>query len=140
MLVEKTENSAHKSMILPSTDVVILVGFELSIDGARGAMDLCIPSKSIEKIDVFSTTDQAANQTSDTRQNADDSTCQLVVTLAESKIASEDLANLQIGDIITTEKFANELLDVKIDGATQFRASAGALNGHKAIQVQEVVD
>jgi flagellar motor switch protein FliM len=63
----------------------------------------------------------------------------LIVNLASSTIRTPDLFQLQVGDIISTEKDIRDLLEVEVEGVVKFMATAGAYKGKKAIQIQEVV-
>ena len=48
----------------------------------------------------------------------------------------EQVRELQVGDVLTTDRSVDELLDVTVDGAAKFRARPGALDGHKAIRLE----
>jgi flagellar motor switch protein FliM len=65
----------------------------------------------------------------------DASQVELVVTLAETKITTSDLIGLRVGDIVTTDKDIHQPLDVAVQGASKFHASAGAFKGCKAIRI-----
>lgn len=65
---------------------------------------------------------------------------QLVVELADTKIATADLIGLRVGDIIATEKDINTPLVVAVEGKPKYFASAGALKGRKAAQVTGAFD
>lgn len=64
----------------------------------------------------------------------------MIVTLARSTIKTADLFDLEIGDIITTEKDKHEPLEIEISNRIKFLATAGAYKGRKAIQIQAVID
>ncbi len=62
------------------------------------------------------------------------------MTLARSTIKTADLFDLEIGDIITTEKDTHEPLEVEISNRVKFLATAGAYKGRKAIQIQSIIE
>jgi flagellar motor switch protein FliM len=64
-----------------------------------------------------------------------ESMTEVVVTLARSTLRATDLLNLQVGDIVSTEKDIREPLDVEVQGVVKFHAKAGALKGRKAIEL-----
>jgi flagellar motor switch protein FliM len=65
---------------------------------------------------------------------------EIVVELAESRISTNDLVGLRIGDVITTEKDMHSPLLVKVAGKPKFFAEPGAYKGRKAIQVTEIAN
>jgi flagellar motor switch protein FliM len=69
----------------------------------------------------------------------DESVVGLTVTLARSTIKTVDLFDLQVGDIISTEKDVRELMDVEIADVVKFQASPGSLKGRKAIKIESVL-
>ena len=64
---------------------------------------------------------------------------EVVVDLAETHIATSDLLELQVGDIITTEKDVRQPMVVSIEGRPKFHADPGVLKGRKAVQVSEMI-
>jgi flagellar motor switch protein FliM len=77
--------------------------------------------------------DQMANR-------LDGSLVNVVVTLARSQIKTGDLFDLQVGDIISTEKDIQQPLEVEIADAVKFLAAPGSLKGRKAIKIESVVN
>ncbi len=63
----------------------------------------------------------------------------IVARLAETKMSATDLAGLNTGDIITTEKDVAEPIDVAIGGVVKFRANLGKAGEQKALHVVEEV-
>ena len=60
---------------------------------------------------------------------------ELVVELAETHIATTDLLDLRVGDIIASEKDTQQPLVVYVEGRPKFRATPGQYKGRKAICV-----
>ncbi len=82
---------------------------------------------------------RASSKTQDLlAEHLDGAMTDVVVTLANSKIKMKDLFDLQVGDIISTEKDVRTPLDVEVSNAVKFLASTGSYKGRKAIQIQEV--
>ena len=142
--VEKVESNPQLVQIVPPNEVVVVVSFELTLGDLRGMLNLCIPYNSIERIGSKLTSNGWVTygktvSTPETRafiaKRIDHSSVELVVTLAETTIRTADLIGLRVGDIITTEKDQRTPLAVSVQGIPKFHASAGALKGHKAIQI-----
>lgn len=148
LAVERVESNPQLVQIVPPNEVVVLISFELTLGDVRGMMNLCIPFNSIERIGNKLTTNNwmsysrtgVSQATKDLlARHLDGSLVELVVTLAETTITTRDLLELRVGDIITTEKDRRSPLDVSIQGLVKYRALPGALKGHAAIQIDEVV-
>lgn len=147
--VESVESNPQLVQIVPPNEVVILVGFEVLLGKNRGMLNLCIPFNTIENYNSKLSRNGwvgygKANPTDETRSRitgrVDAAPLDLVVTLARSKIKTSDLLDLSVGDIITTEKEANDPLECAIQDVPKFSAKAGAFKGKKAIQIDSVID
>jgi flagellar motor switch protein FliM len=143
--VERVESNPQLVQIIPPNEVVVLISFEITLADTRGMLNLCIPYNSIERIgnklnsNGWATYGKAGATDATRKQIArqlDHSTVELVVTLAETKISTADLVGLRVGDIITTDKDVRTPLDVRVQGITKYMASAGALKGRKAVQIE----
>jgi flagellar motor switch protein FliM len=142
--VDRVESNPQLVQIVPPNEVVVLISFELTLGELRGMINLCIPFNSIERVSsriaanswvTYGKTGATPQSRSALGQRLDAAQVELVVTLAESKITTADLIGLRVGDIITTDKDIHQPLDVAIQGAAKFHASAGAFKGCKAIHI-----
>jgi flagellar motor switch protein FliM len=146
--VIRLESNPQLVSIIPPNEVVVLVGFEVAMNGVRGLINLCIPYNSIER---FSST-LVANSWSGYGRGIVNSETQahiamemekteveLVVTLATSRITTAELLGLRVGDIITTNHDVKTPLQISIGSQTRFFGSPGAIKGKKAIQIHEVI-
>ena len=148
LAVEQVESNPQLVQIVPPNEVVVLISFELTVGDTRGMMNLCIPFNSIERIGgkltanswaSYSSKKPSAESIQAMSERVQGSLVELVVYLADTKITTSDLIGLRVGDIITTEKDIHETLLVTVEGHSKFRSKAGAHKGHKAIQVEELV-
>ncbi len=147
--LERVESNPQLVQIVPPNEVVILVSFELMMGKSRGMVNLCLPFNTIERIGSKLTNNNwisyASTKNSPTSQKQlqdrlGQSRVELVVSLAKSTIRAVDLFNLQVGDIVTTEKDVHELLDVEVAGIGKFNGKAGAFKGKKAIEIIGTID
>jgi flagellar motor switch protein FliM len=145
--VERVESNPQLVQIVPPNEVVIVISFELALAEIRGMMNMCIPFNSIERISGKLTSNSWASFGKSTStpesvqqisRHIDRSLVELVVTLADSKISTDDLLGLRVGDIITTDKDVRQPLDVAVQGVTKFHALPGAIKGKKAVQIEAV--
>ena len=147
--VERVESNPQLVQIVPPNEVVIMVSFEVALGAIRGMANLCIPFNTIERVGSKLTSNSwvgyasiRANSETTSRllSRLDGSMADVVVTLARSTIKSADLFDLEVGDIISTEKDVSHPLEVEIANRTKFYASAGSFKGRKAIQIEQVVN
>lgn len=146
--VERVESNPQLVQIVPPNEVVILVSFELTMGKTRGMINLCIPFNTVErignKLSSNSWTGYASSRSSAHSQvqiaaNLEYAVGEVIVTLAHSKIKTTDLFNLQVGDVISTEKDIQSLLEVEIEGVVKYLAAPGAYKGKTAIEIRTVV-
>jgi flagellar motor switch protein FliM len=149
LAIDRVESNPQLVQIVPPNEVVVLIGFELSIGEARGMMNFCIPFNAIERIaprlsanswvsyGKKTATPENIKRISSQLSNA---LVEVVVDLAETSISTSDLIGLRVGDIIATEKDIERPLVVSVEGRPKFQAKAGAFKGRKAIQVVGLVD
>jgi flagellar motor switch protein FliM len=146
--VERVESVAQLAPAVAAHEPVVLIRFDVGINDARGAMHLCLPNTALERI-AGKLSDQlaaghgpAVDSGQAVRQlgkGRPQSTVELVAELAETTITADDLQNLHVGDIITTEKDIHSPIAVCLDGVPRFHAQAGAFQGHKAIRVDDLL-
>jgi flagellar motor switch protein FliM len=146
--VERVESNPQLVQIVPPNEVVIMVSFEATIGKARGMTNLCIPFNTIERIGTklsnnswlgYSSARHDPDSSTRIAHQLDGSSIPIVVSLARSKIKASELVDLQVGDIISTEKDCHSPLEVEIARSVKFHAKAGAFKGRKAIQIEQVL-
>jgi flagellar motor switch protein FliM len=142
--VERVESNPQLVQIVPPNEVVVLISFELTLADVRGMLNLCLPFNALERISSKLTTNSWAayarvastpESVETVGKRLDRALVQVVATLACSRITTADLLGLRVGDIVTTEHDIRQPLEIEIEGVPKFHASAGALKGHKAIQI-----
>lgn len=146
--VERVESNPQLVHIVPPNEVVVMVSFEVILGQTRGMVNLCIPFNTIERVASKLTssswvgyTGAAANAETQEHMTSrlDGSSVNMVVTLARSQIKTGDLFDLQVGDIISTEKDVQQPLEVEIADAVKFLAAPGSFKGRKAIKIESIV-
>jgi flagellar motor switch protein FliM len=144
--VIRVESNPQLVQIVPPNEVVVLIGFELTLGEVRGMMNLCIPFNSIErmaeKLTVNSWTayrrgEATAESMRQTSENLKQASVEVMVELASTRLSTAELIGLRVGDVITTDHDLNEPLRVHVAGSPKFLARPGMFKGHKAIRVEE---
>jgi len=146
--VERVESNPQLVQIVPPNEVVVMVSFELAMGNIRGMANLCIPFNTIERVGSkltsnswvgYTSTKANPETTSRLLSRLDGSMADVIVTLARSTIKSNDLFDLEVGDIISTEKDVSHPLEVEISNRIKFHASAGSFKGRKAIKIEQIL-
>jgi flagellar motor switch protein FliM len=144
--VDRVESNPQLVQVVPPSEVVVLILFEIAIGGVRGMMNFCIPYNSIEHISSTLTANSwigygkiDSNAVSRTQMASGirEAQVEVVVTLAETTLTTGDLIGLRVGDIITTDKDIRTPLQLAVEGVTKFEASPGCYKGRKAVQIQQ---
>ena len=142
--LERTESNPQLVQIVPPNEVVVLASFEVLMGKSRGMVNLCIPFNTIERLGSKLTNNSwigyATSKSTDKTQSQiksliEESPVSLVAILARSSIKAVDLLNLQVGDVITTERDVNEALDIDVEGVGKFLGKPGAFKGKKAVEI-----
>jgi flagellar motor switch protein FliM len=143
--VVRVESNPQLVQIVPPNEVVVLIGFELTLGEIRGMMNLCIPFNSIERMadkltanswTAYRRGEVTAESMRQTSENLRQATVEVMVELASTSLSTAELIGLRVGDIITTPHDVGEPLEVHVAGAPKFLARPGTFKGHKAIRVE----
>ena len=141
--VERVQTDPRAARIMSPAESVVRVRFELAMHAARGLATLCLPAAALRPLAVeLSATESVADQRlaspagDASHVTRDQATVQLVARLAPTRVAAEDIAKLQTGDIIRTDQPVEQPLSVCLDGAPRFSARPGVLEGHKAVRLE----
>lgn len=146
--LERVESNPQLVQIVPPNEVVIMVSFEVIMGNTRGMTNVCIPFNTIERVGSKLTSNSWIGYASSRRsdhsvqqitEELDGAVADVIVTLANSTIKTKDLFDLQVGDIISTEKDVRQPMEVEISNVVKFLASAGSFKGRKAIQIEKVL-
>jgi len=143
--VDRVESNPQLVQIVPPNEVVVLISFELALGDLRGMINLCIPFNAIERVSsriaanswvTYGKTSSTPETRAALGKRLDAAQLELIVPLANTKITTADLIGLRVGDIVTTDKDIHQPLDVAVQGASKFHATAGAFKGSKAIRLE----
>jgi len=139
-----TEYNPQLLQIIPPTETVILIDFEITLGNFSGMLNLCIPFVSLDPIighlsehrwraysrgkdqeQILPGIEQALRAT-----YLDVSAC-----LAETTIALKDLLELRPGDLIQTGRSTSEPAVVSVRGRPKFLAKPGQFRKKKAVLI-----
>ena len=145
--VESESNPALVQIVAPN-EVVVVIGFELKMGGRAGTMSMAIPYNVIEPV-----IDKLSNQTwaaykrhskdhhlrSRLAGHLDAARLQVTTILADTTMKVSDLTNLQVGDLILTEKSASAPLTLSVGGRRKYIGQLGQYRGNRAFKVSRPI-
>jgi flagellar motor switch protein FliM len=142
------ESNPQIVQIVPPNEVVVVIGFEIKMTNRAGTMSLCIPFNVIEPIiDSLSAQNWfLAGKHRGERQwekmiadRLSDAPLDVAGVLAETTITIADLRNLEVGDLIMTEKPATSPVVLTAEGIPKFLANIGQFKGNRALKMQRAI-
>jgi flagellar motor switch protein FliM len=142
LVIERQIGPRDLAGIMKPDESVLAIRFEIDFRGGRGTLNLGIPLAAISTAaDRLTGTSASVDQPNARSAQPTDAhpAVELVACLAQSTIVAVELAALAVGDVITTEKKADAPITVLVDGIPRFQASVGALDGRKAIRIEEQI-
>jgi flagellar motor switch protein FliM len=145
---ERVESDPARLRLLPPAETVVGIALEVSMEGIVGLVRLALPFADIERLGLaltgsaglaYKSPSSATRPAAHLARRLEQSRAEVRVTLSRSTVKTLDMFDLQVGDIISTEKDAREPLEVEVGGVLKFLASPGLFKGRKAIQIGQVL-
>lgn len=145
MKVVNQESDPLIVQIVAGSEMVILVGYEIYIGETVGSMNMCVPLMVLNPI-----LDQISSQTHFQRQLAPElaeltrhtlgdcilkSSVPVEPILGHATLSLDDLAKLQVGDVIPLNSKYDEPIDVNIGGIGRFWGVPGRRGEQSSVQI-----
>jgi flagellar motor switch protein FliM len=141
--VEMLETNPEFVQVVPSSETVVLISFELKSESVSGLINLCYPYISIEPIAlrlggqnlVSSAKDVPKDELVKNRKRVKLVTALLKACMGNANVTVRDLMNLHLNDVITLDTRLNDDMEVFVENELKFYAKAGLQGKHKAVQI-----
>ena len=147
MVYQRTEINPQFASIVPPSDVVIVIKFEMEMEHAAGTITVCMPYSTIEpirsKLYAGFQSDQLEVDHEWMRRfqgQLKEARVELGVELGRVFISSGRLLGLKTGDVINLEKDVKDPLLGLVEGVPKFLGRAGTYRGAKAFKVEEYIE
>jgi flagellar motor switch protein FliM len=129
--------------IVPPTDLVFIIPFEMECEQLTGSITFVIPYSTLEpiKASLYSGY-QSENLESDKgwierlKERLKAANVEIVVEFGKTQITAEKLLKLKVGDVLPLEKEVSDLLIARVQGIPKFSGKAGLYGSNKAFQVE----
>jgi flagellar motor switch protein FliM len=128
------EGSPCRAEALGCKEVVVHTQFEISLGQAHGTVSLVIPRSIADNCEP--TAGDTRRYQASSRDGRSEEPVHVSVVLSETKLPAADVSDLQVGDVIDTEKGTDDPLEVTVDGEARFEGKPGILDGHKAVRIE----
>ncbi len=134
--------------IVAGSEMVILVGYEVHIGESVGSMNMCIPLLVLNPV-----LDQISQQTRYMRRMSPDEALRnreliyrtmrnalvpVDAVLGHAKLNLQDVARLQVGDIVQLDTAIEEPMTVEVGGIVRYQANPGRRGEQSAIQLSDL--
>jgi flagellar motor switch protein FliM len=131
--------------VVPSTDLVVAMSFEVDMENSAGKLIICIPYGCLEPIrNLLQAGFQSGQPEVDLawmkrfKDRVREVPVNLTAELGKTRIKGKDLLNLEVGDVLLLDRYATGELDVKVEGVRKFRGHPGVFKGNRAIKISHV--
>ena len=132
--------------IVPHSEIVIVVTFDIEIGRAPMSITVCVPYSMIEPIRTklnagFQSEQDEKDNTWGNRfkQNLQKVNVEIVAKLGEMDISVRDFLNLQKDDVLYLEHEVKDPISIEVNGVEKFKGFQGVYKGRKAINVDELI-
>lgn len=138
----RSEINPQFAAIVPPSDVVVVITFEVELETAIGSLTICLPYATIEPIrSKLHASFQTERLEVDhvwvgrLKERLLETPVELKVNLGEAHLTGNQLMRLKVGDVILLNTDTDELLEVTMAGVTKFWGVCGTVKGNMALQI-----
>ncbi|MBR4742288.1 MAG: flagellar motor switch protein FliM [Desulfovibrio sp.] len=143
----RSEINPQFASIVPPSDVVVTINFEVELDSSLGSMIICLPYATIEPIRgklhaSFQTERLEIDHAwiSRLKERLYETPVDLVVRLGETTISAKQLLCMQIGDVIVLDTDVDEMLPCTVEGVVKYQGVAGIAKAMKCFQIVRAIE
>lgn len=147
VVYQRSEISPQFAQIVPVTELVFVVDFEMEVEYITGILKLCIPYSTIEPIrEKLQAGFQSEQLEVDKvwmkkfRNNLLLSQLELLIELGSTQISAKDAVNLKSGDVIQLDQYCTDPVNVLVEGIRKFRGFPGVSKGSQAVKISEIIE
>ena len=138
----RSEINPQFATIVPPSDVVIVISFEVELDTALGSLIICLPYATIEPIRgklhaSFQTERLEVDHAWVTRlkERLMETPVELKIHFGSTTITGNQLLRMQVGDVIVLDTDVEDLLSCSVEGINKYQGIAGTVKAMKAFQI-----
>jgi len=138
----RSEINPQFAAIVPPSDVVVVVTFEVELENAIGSMIACLPYATIEPIrsKLYASFQSERLEVDHAwiarfKERLLETPVEMVIRLGQSKITGRQLLTLKPGDILLLDTDVDDNLPAEVQGVLKYWGIPGKVKETKAFQV-----
>jgi flagellar motor switch protein FliM len=138
----RSEINPQFATIVPPSDVVVVVSFEVELENSIGSLIVALPYATIEPIRSklyasFQTERLEIDHAwiSRFKERLMETPVEMVVTLGKTQLSGRQLVNLREGDVLLLDTDTDDLLNAEVQGIRKFSGVPGFVKGNRAFQI-----
>ena len=138
----RSEINPQFATIVPPSDVVVIISFEVELETSLGSMVICLPYATIEPIRgklhaSFQTERLEVDHAwmNRLKERLLETTVELVVKFGNTTISGNQLLRMQVGDVIVLNTDVEDMLTCTVEGVEKYQGIAGTVKAMKAFQI-----
>ena len=138
----RSEINPQFAAIVPPSDVVVVVTFEVELENAIGSMIACLPYATIEPIrsKLYASFPSERLEVDHAwiarfKERLLETPVEMVIRLGQSKITGRQLLTLKPGDILLLDTDVDDNLPAEVQGVLKYWGMPGKVKETKAFQV-----
>ena len=147
MTFVRSEVNPQFAAIVPPTDVVVVILFEVEMEQVSGTMTVCLPYSTIEpiigKLKAGFQSDQLEMDLAWVRRlrdRLDVAAVDVDVRLGEASLTSKEFIEIKEGTILQLDTDVSDELAVFVGGVVKFRGYPGVVRGNKAVKISQIIE
>ncbi|MBF0480456.1 MAG: flagellar motor switch protein FliM [Desulfovibrionaceae bacterium] len=138
----RSEINPQFAAIVPPSDVVVVVTFEVELENAIGSMIACLPYATIEPIrsKLYASFQSERLEVDHAwiarfKERLLETPVEMIIRLGQSKITGRQLMTLKPGDILLLDTDVDDQLPAEVQGVLKYWGIPGKVKETKAFQV-----
>ena len=143
----RSEVNPQFAAIVPPTDIVLVILFEIEMESISGTLTICLPYAAIEPVipklkAQFQSEELEVDQVWIRRLRTEllATEVELVAELGISTITPQDLMKFKVGDTLMLGNDVTDPLTLKVEQIPKFKGFPGVSRGNKAVQLTETIE
>ncbi|WP_291329328.1 flagellar motor switch protein FliM [Desulfovibrio sp. UCD-KL4C] len=143
----RSEVNPQFAAIVPPSDVVIVITFEVELENAIGSLIVCLPYSTLEPIrSKLHASFQSERLEIDHvwvsrfKERLLETPVELVVRLGKTKITGRQLVNLEEGDLLLLNTDEEDLIECEVEGVLKYFGIPGKVKANRALQITKAIE
>lgn len=143
----RSEVNPQFAAIVPPSDIVLVLQFDIELETISGALTICLPFASIEPVlpklkAQFQSEEMEVDQVWVRRLRAELllTDVEMIAELGSTEITPSELLKFKVGDTLMLKEDATNPVIIKIERIPKMKGFPGSSKGNKAVQISEIIE